>query len=150
MALDDLDQKLITELRHDGRLSISDLAKTLGVSRATLRSRLERLISSGEILGFSVVLKEDRHELPVCATMLMAIEGKRANSVIHQLYGMPEAQSIHTTNGRWDLVVELGAADLAAFDAILGRIRMLEGVSATETSLLLVTHKRTSSNLRQF
>ena len=97
--------------------------KSLGVSRATLRARLDRLMNSGEILGFTVVLKEDRFQLPIRATMMLAIEGQRADSVIHQLCGMPEAQAIHTTNGRWDIIVELGAADLAAFDAVLGRIR---------------------------
>ena len=148
MVITDLDQQLIAALRHDARLSISDLAKSLGVSRATLRARLDRLKSSGEILGFTVVLKVDRFQLPIRATMMLAIEGKRADSVIHQLCGMPEAQAIHTTNGRWDIIVELGAADLAAFDAVLGRIRMVEGVSATETSLLLATRKRTSTASR--
>ncbi len=141
MIKDDLDLQLITALRHDARLPISDLAKSLGVSRATLRARLDRLKSSGEIIGFTVVLKEDGHQLPIRATMMLAIEGKRADSVIHQLSGMPEAQAIHTTNGRWDIIVELGATDLAAFDTVLGRIRMVEGVSATETNLLLATRK---------
>lgn len=148
MAINDLDQQLIAALRHDARLSISDLAKSLGVARATLRARLDRLKSSGEILGFTVVLKEDSFQLPIRATMMLAIEGKRADSVIHQLSGMPEAQAIHTTNGRWDIIVELGAADLTAFDAVLGRIRMVEGVSATETNLLLATRKRTSTAAR--
>jgi DNA-binding Lrp family transcriptional regulator len=145
MAKNDLDQQLIAALRHDARLPISDLAKNLGVARATLRARLDRLKSSGEILGFTVVLKEDRFQLPIRATMMLAIEGKRADSVIHQLCGMPEALAIHTTNGRWDVIVELGASDLPAFDAVLGRIRLIEGVSATETNLLLATRKRTST-----
>ncbi len=148
MVITDLDQQLIAALRHDARLSISDLAKNLSVSRATLRARLDRLKSAGEILGFTVVLKEDRFQLPIRATMMLAIEGKRADSVIHLLCGMPEAQAIHTTNGRWDIIVELGATDLAAFDAVLGRIRMVEGVSSTETNLLLATRKRTSTASR--
>jgi DNA-binding Lrp family transcriptional regulator len=148
MVKDDLDLQLITALRHDARLPISDLAKSLGVSRATLRARLERLKNSGEILGFTVVLKEDSQPSPIRATMMLAIEGKRADSVIHQLCGMPEAQAIHTTNGRWDIIVELGAADLSAFDTVLGRIRMVEGVSATETNLLLATRKQTSTASR--
>ncbi|MFT4725852.1 MAG: DNA-binding Lrp family transcriptional regulator [Granulosicoccus sp.] len=148
MIKDDVDLQLIAALRHDARLPISALAKNLGVSRATLRARLDRLKSSGEILGFTVVLKEDGHQLAIRATMMLAIEGKRADSVIHQLSGMPEAQAIHTTNGRWDIIVELGASDLSAFDTVLGRIRMVEGVSATETNLLLATRKQTSTTSR--
>ena len=49
--------------------------------------------------------------------------------------------SLHSTNGRWDIVAELRADSLEAFDRVLGRIRMIEGISNTETSLLLSTHK---------
>jgi DNA-binding Lrp family transcriptional regulator len=49
--------------------------------------------------------------------------------------------ALHSTNGRWDIVAELRADSLEAFDRVLGRIRQLEGVSRTETSLLLSTVK---------
>src|SRR5680860_1105333 len=55
--MDDIDRALISALRHDARASLSDLAAALGVSRTTIRSRIERLQRSGEIMGFSVVLK---------------------------------------------------------------------------------------------
>jgi DNA-binding Lrp family transcriptional regulator len=143
-AVDDTDLALIAALRHDGRRSISDLAIELHVSRATVQARLERLTASGEVQGFTVVLRDENRDLPIRAMMLLAIEGKRAESVITRLSGMPVIRAIHTTNGRWDLVVELAAGDLAAFDAALARIRLIEGVSATETNLLLATRKRTS------
>ena len=46
---------------------------------------------------------------------------------------------MHTTNGRWDLVVELAAPNLEGFDAVLRRIRQVDGVANSETSLLLST-----------
>ncbi|OYW04552.1 MAG: AsnC family transcriptional regulator, partial [Acidiphilium sp. 37-67-22] len=52
-----LDERLITLLRHDGRRSISDLALALGISRATVRARIERLEKSGVIIGYTVVLR---------------------------------------------------------------------------------------------
>ena len=60
-----LDQKLISALRHDARASLSNLAILLGVSRTTVRARIDRLQQSGEILGFSVVLKDDAKVDPV-------------------------------------------------------------------------------------
>ncbi len=135
--LDDTDLALIAALRADGRRSISDLAVDLKLSRATVRARLSRLVESGEIQGFTAVLRNEGQDLPIRAMMMLAIEGKRADAVIRRLSGMPEARSIHTTNGRWDLVIELATPDLASFDAALHRIRLIEGVSATETSLLL-------------
>lgn len=135
--LDDMDLALIAALRADGRRSISDLAVELKLSRATVRARLSRLVESGEIQGFTAVLRNEGQDLPIRAMMMLAIEGKRADAVIRRLSGMPEARSIHTTNGRWDLVIELATPDLASFDAALHRIRLIEGVSATETSLML-------------
>lgn len=77
--------------------------------------------------------------------MLLAIEGKRTEGVIRQLTGLSEVRAIHTTNGRWDLVIEFAATDLAAFDRVLGGVRLIEGVAATETSLLLTTRKALST-----
>ena len=57
--MDDLDERLITLLRHDGRRSISDLAADLGVSRATARARLAKLERAGDILGYTVILRAD-------------------------------------------------------------------------------------------
>ena len=53
--MDDTDRKLISALRHDARASLSDLAIDLGVSRTTVRGRIERLKQRGDILGFTVV-----------------------------------------------------------------------------------------------
>jgi DNA-binding Lrp family transcriptional regulator len=50
-------------------------------------------------------------------------------------------RALHSTNGRWDIVAELGTDGLEAFDAALRRIRMIKGISNSETSLLLSTHK---------
>lgn len=145
MIKDELDLKLIAALRRDGRRSISELSTDLDVSRATVRARLDRLVNSEEILGFTVVLKEDQGSLPIRATMMLTIEGKRADRVVKELSGMAEIQAIHTTNGRWDLVIELAAINLESFDRALGRIRLIEGVSNTETNLLLATRKRNLS-----
>ena len=61
--------------------------------------------------------------------------------VLQTLRGDPAVEALHTTNGRWDIVAELHADSLEAFDRVLGRLRQLEGVSRTETSLLLSTFK---------
>lgn len=145
--MDQLDQQLVTLLRHDGRRSVSDLAIELGVSRATVRARMERLEHSGDILGYTVILRADAVELPVRAVMMIEIEGHVLEKVIRQLGGFPEVQAIHTTNGRWDLVVELGTATLTDFDSVLRRIRLLPGITGSDSSLLLTTPRTTRARL---
>jgi len=145
--MDRLDQQLVTLLRHDGRRSVSDLAAELGVSRATVRVRMERLERDGDILGYTVILRNDAIEVPVRAIMMIEIEGHVLDKVIRLLGGFPEVAAIHTTNGRWDLVVELGAATLTDFDTVLRRIRLLPGITGSDTSLLLTTPRTTRARL---
>lgn len=145
--MDSLDQKLITILRHDGRRSISDLAGDLGVSRATVRSRIERLERAGDIIGYTVILRADAVDQAVRGIMMIDIQGHAADRVVRALGGFAEVTAIHTTNGRWDLVVELSAQSLTDFDAILRRIRLLPGITGSETSLLLATPRTTRARI---
>lgn len=140
--MDDMDLRLISALRHDARASLSDLAIDLGVSRTTIRGRLDRLKERGDIIGFSVVLKADVQKDPVRGLMMIGIEGRGTDRIVRQLNGLPAVRAIHSTNGRWDLVVELGTETLEELDEVLARIRRFDGISTSETNLLLATRKR--------
>lgn len=140
--MDDIDLRLIAALRRDARRSVSDLAKDIGVSRATIRARMERLTQSGQIAGFTVQLSAELQDPAIRAIMLIEVEGKSTEQVIQRLGGLPEVRAIHATNGRWDLIAEIGTPDLPSFDETLRRVRLIEGISGTETNLLLSTRKR--------
>lgn len=139
--LDEKDHQLIAALRHDARAAISDLAVTLGLSRTTVRARLQRLRAAGVIVGFSVVLKQDVTADAVRALMMIGIEGRGSERIKRQILGLPEIRALHATNGRWDVIAELGTANLESLDRVLNRIRQLEGVMTSETSLLLSTQQ---------
>ena len=74
--------------------------------------------------------------------MSIAVEGKKAPEVIRELMGIPQIVTIHNTNGRWDLIADIRTDSLESFNALLGEVRTIDGVSSTETSLLLDTLKR--------
>ena len=139
--MDKTDERLIAALRHDARSSLSDLALQLGLSRTTVRARIERLQHRGDILGFTVVLKQDVLHDPVRGLMMIGIEGRGAARITRQLHGLPEVRAIHSTNGRWDLIVEIGTDTLEALDRVLAQIRRFDGIASSETSLLLNTWK---------
>lgn len=101
----------------------------------------------GEIVGYTVVLRADAVTMPVRGIMLIEVEGRAADSVVDNLGGLPEIAAVHTTNGKWDLVVEIGAESLTELDAVLRRIRLLPGVTASETNLLLATPRTTRAKL---
>jgi DNA-binding Lrp family transcriptional regulator len=139
--VDDTDQRLIASLRRDGRASLSDLALALGLSRATVRARMERLVARGEISGFSVLTRADVTASPVRGLMMLGIEGRGTDRIIARLMGLAAVQAVHSTNGKWDLIVELGTQTLAQLDDILAQIRRLEGVATSETNLMLTTRR---------
>lgn len=136
-SLTDLDRQLLSALREDGRASVASLARRLGVARATINSRLARLTATGTIVGFTARVRDELDPLSIHAITLVAVEGRSADKVIRQLRGFPEITALHTTNGGWDLVAELRADSLAGFDSVLGRLRAVEGILNSETSLLL-------------
>ena len=139
--MDDIDRRLIGLLRSDARASVASLAKALGVSRGTVQNRMARLLANGTIVGYTVRLKPDIEEQRIRAFMTVAVEGTQVDAVIRALRGEPAVAALYSTNGRWDVVAELRADSLEGFDRALARIRLIEGISQTETSLLLSTFK---------
>ena len=139
--MDDTDRQLIGLLRNDARASVASLAKALKVARGTVQNRMARLAATGTIVGYTVRLKPDIGVERIRAFMTVAVEGNQVDTVIKALRGEPAVAALHSTNGRWDIVAELRADSLEEFDRVLARIRLVEGISQTETSLLLSTFK---------
>ena len=77
----------------------------------------------------------------IAALITIEVEGNRHNKVVEALRGDPAIEALHTTNGRWDLVAEIGADSLESFNEVISRIRAIDSILRTETSLLLSTHK---------
>lgn len=135
--MDDLDRMIISVLRNDGRAPLSKLADSVGVSRGTVQNRLDRLIDDGTISGFTVRTKELANARKVRAIAMIEVAGKHTPMVVRQLRYIGEIVGLHTTNGVWDLVAEIETADLVAFDTVLSKIRAIDGIARSDTSLLL-------------
>jgi DNA-binding Lrp family transcriptional regulator len=138
--MDEIDRKLIALLRANARTPVATLSKTLKVSRGTVQNRIDRMIAGGDILGFTLRVRPDAEAERVRAIMAIAVEGERSGAVLKALRGFPEIDAVHMTNGRWDMLAELNAASLSDFSRLLDQVRLIEGIAATETSLLLTTH----------
>jgi DNA-binding Lrp family transcriptional regulator len=139
--IDDIDRELLALLRQDARMPVATLAAKLKVARGTVQNRMKRLERDGVIAGYTVRVKPQAEAHRIRALMTIVVEGNRGAEVLHALRGHPNVTGLHSTNGRWDLIAELRADTLEAFDRALGNIRLIEGIASTETSLLLSTHK---------
>jgi DNA-binding Lrp family transcriptional regulator len=139
--MDDTDRQLIGLLRENARASVASLAKALKVARGTVQNRMAKLERDGTIAGYTIRLRPAVDERRISAFTTIAVEGARIEPVVRTLRGDPSVVTLYSTNGRWDLVAEIRADSLQSFDQALSRIRRIEGISGTETSLLLSTHK---------
>jgi DNA-binding Lrp family transcriptional regulator len=134
---DDLDRRIMAHLRSDGRAPLSKISDALGVARGTVQKRLDRLLDTGTLLGFTARVREDYDDLSIRAVMMIEVTGKSTTQVIRRLRGLSEIKALHTTNGSWDLVAEISTANLPDFDRVLREVRSIDGVENSETSLLL-------------
>ena len=139
--MDNIDRQLLSLLRNDARMTVAAMAKTVGVSRGTVQNRIARLEADGTVMGYTVRLKSSAEDQSIRAFMTVAVEGNRTDEVLKALRGDPAVCTLYSTNGRWDIVAELRSDSLEAVDRVLGRIRLIDGISNTETSLLLSTYK---------
>jgi DNA-binding Lrp family transcriptional regulator len=135
--IDNIDQALISLLRQNARESVATLAGKLGVSRGTVTNRMDRLERDGLIVGYSVRLRPDVQPDVLRAWMSIEITGNDTRRVMASLLGEPGVAALHSTNGRWDLLAELQVASLEALSQVLERIRLIKGISNSETSIHL-------------
>ncbi|SEB17354.1 Lrp/AsnC family transcriptional regulator [Variovorax sp. YR216] len=139
--MDDVDRQLIALLRDDARMSVVALAHKLRVARATVQNRIAKLEADGTIVGYTVRLRPDAEGYRIRAMMSIEVDGPNGDEVRRALRGHPNVITLHSTNGRWDLLAELRADTLEAFDRVLTAIRSIPGISNSETSILLSTYK---------
>lgn len=138
--LDDTDRQLIALLRANARATVAHLAQQLGVARGTVQNRMARLEREGVIAGYTVRLKPAEEGRRIRALMTLTVEGHRTQQVLRSLRGLPQVNTLYSTNGRWDIVAELETDTLQAFDQALAAVRQIEGIASTETSILLSTY----------
>lgn len=139
--MDSTDLQLLALLRQDARSTVATLASKLGVSRGTVTNRVKRLEDDGVITGYTVRLRPDSQPDLITAWMSITVEGNQTREVIAHLLGEPGVAGLHDTNGRWDLLAELRAGNLADLAAVLERVRLIRGIAGTETSIHLQTYK---------
>ena len=135
-TLSKTDRNILAALRADARMSITELAAATGTSRATAKTRLDALKANGRIRRFTIETDVDV-EGEIRAISMIALQGKMSRAVVRTLTKIPEVSTIYSTNGAWDLVVEIKTDSLVRVDYVLREIREVPGVLNSESCLLL-------------
>lgn len=141
-TIDHIDEALIRELQQDGRRPYTQLAKVVGLSEAAVRQRVQRLLESGvmQVVAVTDPLSLGFHRQ---AMVGIKVEGD-VRVVAEQLALIDEVVYVVLTAGTVDLLAEVVVrSDLALLELLNDRIRSIEGVVSTETSIYLSLAKQT-------
>ena len=136
---DRLDRQLIALLREDARQPITSLALALGLSRASVYARMERLERDGIIVGYTVRLGGDYDHRLIRAQIMLKVAPRLTQALEQKLMAMPELIAIHAISGEYDMIALVEAEGVAALNAVVDRIGLLDGVEKTTTSILMAT-----------
>ncbi len=131
------EQQLLDLLRKNARTSVADLARQLGLARATVQERIRRLEDKGVIEGYTVRLNPTYSRSRVTAHTLLHIDPKKAEALYDQLRAIPAVGGIYALSGEFDALVVLQADTTAALDVALDAVGALDGVARTQTSIVL-------------
>ncbi len=138
MQIDATDQQLLSLLRDNARLPVSQLARALNLARTTVQARIERLENAGVITGYT--LRTSAATRPALrATVLISVEPRSAPAVLARLRNLPGVEMVHTTSGRFDLLVQITATTTTELDDTLDHIGEARGVRSSESLIHLAT-----------
>ncbi len=133
------DEKLLALLQRDGRASISDLARALSLSRATVQSRLQKLQDNGVIKGFTLELGESYLANLVAAHVSIKVKQKLTTKTNSELRQMPQISALYAISGEYDLIAIVQAQSTEQLSHLLDDIGNLDGVERTTSSVILET-----------
>lgn len=136
--MDTIDEKILAELTRNGRVSHSELAGKVLLSRNAVRQRIERLEREGHIAGYTIVRACGDTGDPVSALVLVHRQDRmRGGDVLAALKRIPEVVICEILSGDFDIMVRLEAASLERVRIIWEEIAQMPGVRDTVTSLTL-------------
>lgn len=135
-GLDSIDARIITHLQEDGRRPYTTIAKDLGISEASVRQRVARLIKRKVI---QIVAASSPLDLGLLSAQIdIRVAGDKMQEVANAIATLPEVDFVGICAGRFDLTVGVVCRDREAlYDLLVNRIRPIPGIVETELLLML-------------
>lgn len=151
--IDPFDLRIIEVLREDGRISITDLAARVGLSKTPCQLRLRRLMADAYIEGFAAILNPAKFGLDHVAFAEVKLTHtteealRRFNDEVKKIR---EVEECHLIAGRYDYLLKIRTTDIRRYRHVLGeRISSLPFVASTSTSVAMETVKEGWSSVTE-
>jgi DNA-binding Lrp family transcriptional regulator len=134
--LDKYDQKIMALLQDDGRMSISQLAREVSLSRSAVTERLKRLEEQQIISGYHARLGTAQQP-PIRAYFELFYQVARCEQYAEQLRLLPEVQLCHSISGQTDMLVYVEVADMTRLESLRREIENLPNITMVKTHMVL-------------
>jgi Lrp/AsnC family leucine-responsive transcriptional regulator len=148
MLIDRFDAKILSALQRDGRLSVVDLAETIGLSPTPCARRIKALESAGAIEGYAAVLNPARIGLAVLAIVQVKLNEHTDETVARfekEIGLMDEVTKCFAMTGSYDFILEVYGKDLEALsNVVLKKLIRVPNVRDMQSSVVLATLKRSN------
>jgi len=131
------DQDLLKLLQENSRRTVSDIAKKMGLSRATVQQRMERLERTGVIQGYTIKINPVLERQNVSAYVMISVVPKKNSNIVNQLFKIPQMEMLCTISGQYDMIAKITEATTEALDQTLDKIANLDGVEKTLSHIVL-------------
>jgi Lrp/AsnC family transcriptional regulator for asnA, asnC and gidA len=141
--LNSVDRRMVSLLQKDGRMPIVTIAKELGVSETTARSRLKRLLAD-DVIKVVAVSNPIRLGFEIIGNIKLSIDLKKKDAILQALKNIDALNYVALTTGGNDIDIEFIAGSLSEFKTLVfERISQIDGVNSVETSLIVEIIKDT-------
>ena len=144
-GLDDFDYKILTELGNNGRITMTELATRVGLSKTPCHQRVKRLEREGYILGYYTALNAQKlHRAHIAFVEVKLNDTREAtlNKFNEMVRKLPAIEQCHLIAGRFDYLLKVRARNMREYRSILGeQISTLPGVAYTSTNAVMESVK---------
>ncbi|MDO9367854.1 MAG: Lrp/AsnC family transcriptional regulator [Sphingopyxis sp.] len=146
--IDEFDRKILAILRKDGRITFTDLAEQVGLSKTPCQQRVKRLVENGVIVGFRAIIDPAKVGLDHVAFTEVKLSDTREtalkefNAAVREI---PEVEECHMIASSFDYLLKVRTADIRRYRIILGeKISSLPHVASTSTFVAMETISETT------
>jgi Lrp/AsnC family leucine-responsive transcriptional regulator len=141
--LDDFDRKILTILRRDGRITFTDLAQQVGLSKTPCQQRVRRLVEKGVITGFAAIVDPAKVGLDHVAFAEVKLSDTREAALKQfnaAVRAIPEVEECHMIASSFDYLLKVRTVDIRRYRIVLGeKISSLPHVASTSTFVAMET-----------
>jgi Lrp/AsnC family transcriptional regulator, leucine-responsive regulatory protein len=140
-ALDDTDLRILTMLQEDCRTALARIGEHVGLSAPSVLERIKKLEAAGVITGYHAALDARRLGLDVTAFIgVITSHPDLIGSLERQLVALDGVLECHHVTGEYTLLLKVKTANTSSLEKLITQVRSLDGVTRTETTVVLSTH----------